>query len=257
MYRVRQQIGYDESFYSLDNPQALSVAVLDSGIAPHPDFGNRIVAFYDFNEARGNKPYDYMGHGTHVCGCILGDGKLSAGRYKGICPGANLVMGKILDSNGGGTGGQMISGLEWILENKELYKIKVLNISLGVEKKMNRGDLSKICGIIRELIFHNIVVVCAAGNYGPSDDSIYGIGAMPEVITVGCYDGIFARSGGVCCEKYSGRGVKGGRVVKPHLSAKEIKEIVLKGTVDVGLPKNMQGYGMTSCNRIRDLVLNT
>lgn len=44
---------------------------------------------------------------------------------------------------------------------------------------------------------------------------------------------------------------------KPHLSAKEIKEIVLKGTVDVGLPKNMQGYGMTSCNRIRDLVLNT
>ena len=76
MYRVRQQIGYDERFYSLDNPQALSVAVLDSGIAPHPDFGNRIVAFYDFNEARGNKPYDYMGHGTHVCGCILGDGIL-------------------------------------------------------------------------------------------------------------------------------------------------------------------------------------
>ena len=45
------------------------VAVLDSGVARHPDLEGRIVAFRDFTENRkriSSSYYDDNGHGTHV-----------------------------------------------------------------------------------------------------------------------------------------------------------------------------------------------
>jgi len=47
----------------------ITVAVIDSGIYPHIDFKNRIVAFKDFVNGRKNA-YDDCGHGTHVSGII-------------------------------------------------------------------------------------------------------------------------------------------------------------------------------------------
>lgn len=43
--------------------KGVTAAVLDTGIYPHSDFGNRIVGWYD---AVGHKtaPYDWNGHGT-------------------------------------------------------------------------------------------------------------------------------------------------------------------------------------------------
>lgn len=45
----------------------IGVAVVDTGIFRHRDFGNRIIGFTDF--VNGKKiPYDDSGHGTHVDG---------------------------------------------------------------------------------------------------------------------------------------------------------------------------------------------
>ena len=51
--------------------KGIGVAVLDTGIFPHIDFGRRILAFCDFTEGKSG-PYDDNGHGTHVAGLIAG-----------------------------------------------------------------------------------------------------------------------------------------------------------------------------------------
>lgn len=45
--------------------EGVTVAILDTGIYPHPDFGDRIVKFKDFVYGK-RYPYDKNGHGTHV-----------------------------------------------------------------------------------------------------------------------------------------------------------------------------------------------
>ena len=56
--------------------KGIGVAILDTGISPHPDFGNRICAFSDFISHK-QTPYDDNGHGTHVTGILCGDGTAS------------------------------------------------------------------------------------------------------------------------------------------------------------------------------------
>lgn len=225
MYRVRRQIGYDMHFFCRENPNNYAVAVVDSGIIRHPDLERQVIAFYDFSNEKCTEWADDFGHGTHVAGCIAGNGYLSKGRYHGICPKAKLVILKVLNKDGVGEAKWLIDALKYIVEYHKKWNIRIVNLSLGVERDVGKESLKKIRELILELVRQKIFVVCAAGNYGPGNNTIYGIGTMREVITVGCYDGIYERVNQTHCRMYSGRGDKAGSIIKPDIVAPGTKII--------------------------------
>lgn len=217
MQRVLEQIEahYEEKVI---NGSGITVAVLDTGVERHPDIAGRILGFKDFV----NKKmflYDDNGHGTHVCGIICGNGALSGGRYRGIAPGAGLVVCKVLDEKGNGSTEHMVEALQWVLQNKEKYNIRVLNISVGIGELKQKEKEQTLCKKMEEVWDSGITVVCAAGNKGPGSDTISSVGGSNKVITVGCHDGRYCLDHPRKCSDYSGRGVANSPLRKPDIVA--------------------------------------
>lgn len=197
----------------------VTIAVLDSGIdAGHPDLKGKVLAFRDFIHQRG-KAYDDYGHGTHVCGCIAGSGEASGGLYRGIVPECNLVVGKILDKKGDGSVLKMADALKWILEIKDIYHIRVLNISIGTGKGYEKEEYAEVKELLREAWYQGLMIVCAAGNNGPSGGTISLLGQDRNIITVGCHEGRESYRFGRPCQVYSGRGELSEIYRKPDIVA--------------------------------------
>lgn len=166
--------------------EGATIAILDTGIAPHADLDSRIIAFVDFINGR-QKPYDDNGHGTHCAGCAASSGKSSNGLYKGIAPKAKLVGVKVLGKYGESNLSQVIQGIEWCIKNKEKYNIRIISLSLGSSSQLSHLD-DPLC-LIAEMAWKNgIVVVAAAGNEGPNPQTICSPGNHPMIITVGASD---------------------------------------------------------------------
>ncbi|MCM1191393.1 MAG: S8 family peptidase [Butyrivibrio sp.] len=217
MQRVRKQIDFFPE-YGMADGGGVTIAVLDTGICGHPDLEGKTYEFRDFVGNR-ELPYDDNGHGTHVCGILCGTGKLSGGRYRGMAPGAGLVVGKVLDKNGGGSTEAMLSGLDWILAMRRRYRIRILNISVGIGNLEEKGKERALRQKVEQVWDSGILVVCAAGNKGPGDGTISDVGGSGKVITVGCYDGAYRRNESGLCAAYSGRGVRNGSPRKPDIVA--------------------------------------
>ncbi|MGN0366215.1 MAG: S8 family peptidase [Suilimivivens sp.] len=218
MLRVRQQVGCSDEITTDCGKRGVTIAILDTGIAFHPDFDNRIIAFKDFvNGKRG--AYDDSGHGTHVAGCLCGSGLISLGKYRGIAPYSRLVIGKVLDRNGDGQIENMVRGLEWILKQQRELDIRILNISIGMGEVRQKEHMKRLLELISEAWKQGLIVVCAAGNMGPEPMTVSLLGAGKEVITVGCHDGGYFGNKVHLCERYSGRGPSQYALKKPDVVA--------------------------------------
>src|SRR6185312_1602267 len=185
---VREEFGYDGS--------GIGVAVIDSGVtAWHDDLADpatgtqRVSQFVDFVNGAVSA-YDDYGHGTHVAGIIAGNGADSGGARTGIAPAAHLVVLKALDANGGGKISDVIAALDYVVNNKDAFNIRVVNLSMAaaVSESYNNDPLTLAA---QRVAAAGIVVVAAAGNAG-RDNSGHtqygGIGApgnAPWVLTVG------------------------------------------------------------------------
>ena len=171
--------------------RGIGVAVLDSGIAPHPDLASRIVASVDFTSGTGAAtlvpPADPGGHGTHVAGLVAGDGTASGGAYTGIAPGANLVDVRVISSTGSTTVSTLIAGMEWVLAHRAAYNIRVVNLSAGAPVTVSYNE-DPLAAAVEILVFAGITVVVSAGNAGPGTSTITTPGFDPYVITVGAID---------------------------------------------------------------------
>lgn len=160
--------------------KGIGVAIIDSGIYPHPDLKNKITGWVDIADGK-TEPYDKFGHGTHVAGDVAGSGKLSEGRFRGIAPDANLIGVRIT------TVAEAIKALQWCIDNKERYNIRVVNMSLGDFATRSYKD-DPWSQAAEKAIQAGIVVVVAAGNEGPDPGTVSTPGIDPRVITVGAVD---------------------------------------------------------------------
>ncbi len=218
MNRVRKQVRcYDDIQKSIIEDK-IAVAILDTGIGRHPDFENRVVAFADFVNGR-LASYDDSGHGTHVAGCVGGNGYASHGLYRGMAPACRFCIGKVLDQNGEGCIESMYRGLMWVLENRKRYQIRVLNVSLGIGTSGEMERMGELVELLDAAWEQGLVVVCAAGNNGPKEGTISPLGTSRRVITVGCHDGGYFGARRGLCENYSGRGSRNMLYRKPDVVA--------------------------------------
>ncbi|MGI6367437.1 MAG: S8 family peptidase [Anaerolineae bacterium] len=181
------------------------IAVIDTGVdLHHPDFHGRIAEAVDLV---GEGPNDQNGHGTHCAGVALGSGIASAGRYRGIAPGALLYAAKALHRNGQGMMSDVMAGIEWAVE----HKVQIISLSLGGPGSSDGHDaLSDICDAA---VAAGVVVVVAAGNDGPGSSTIGSPGAARRVITVGATDDTDTIA------SFSSRGPTADNRVKPDVVA--------------------------------------
>ncbi|HWI63223.1 MAG TPA: S8 family serine peptidase [Symbiobacteriaceae bacterium] len=97
--------------------------------ANHKDLQGKVIGWRDFVNDE-TEPYDDNGHGTHVAGIAAGAGVASP-TMKGMAPGAALVGVKVLDGDGSGSFSAVIAGVEWVIENRDRYNIRVMKTELG------------------------------------------------------------------------------------------------------------------------------
>ncbi|MDE6220020.1 MAG: S8 family serine peptidase, partial [Lachnospiraceae bacterium] len=231
MNRVRGMIGCDHREVAPYTGRGVYVAVLDSGVAAHPDLRGRVVAFQDFISNK-KMYYDDNGHGTHVSGILGGSGFMSRGRYRGIAPECTLICGKVLDKKGGGSLKNLTNGLIWISELIQKYPIRILNISIEMESEdgIDPRDWEQFRKYIRYLWDRNIMIVAAAGNKGPNPMTLSPIGECGGCVCVGCHDGNYKGNGGRLCNEYSSRGPGRDLTISNLLNPLKKPDIVAPGT---------------------------
>ena len=199
--------------------KGVTVAVLDTGLSAHPDLEGRTAGFRDF-VGNSMKCSDDSGHGTHVAGILAGSGRVSDGLYAGMAPEASLLVGKVLDREGNGNVENVIAGIRWILEQKDRYGVRIVNISVGTQPDLGEYQKRRFLAAVEELWDSGLVVAVSAGNYGPGAGSVAVPGTSRKVITVGVPDTelppVQRRRKNV---NYSGRGPTSACVCKPDVVA--------------------------------------
>ncbi len=164
--------------------KGVGIAVIDTGIAPHPDFyiGRKVIKeFVDFVGER-KMPYDDNGHGTFVSGVLCGNGSESAGRFSGIATGVDLYSLKALDENGEADSNKILDAMSWVYDNHKKKNIKVVCMSFGSQSLGVNDPIMKGAEVLWS---KGVCVVCAGGNSGPEFQTITSPGTSPKLITVG------------------------------------------------------------------------
>jgi serine protease AprX len=166
----------------------IGVAVLDTGVAPVGDLAGRVMNGPDFS-GEGQNTVDSFGHGTVMAGIIGGTGAAngSSAPLTGVAPGVNIIGVKVAGANGATDVSTVLTAMTWIGAFKDVYNIRVLNLSWGVPSTQD-PTIDPLNFAVERLWGLGVTVVAAAGNSGPSTGTILKPGDDPLVITVGAFD---------------------------------------------------------------------
>lgn len=152
--------------------KGVKVAVLDTGISPHPDLalaGGVSCVEYTSSYA------DDDGHGTHVAGIIAASN--NGVGVVGVAPDAQLYAVKVLDQTGEGYTSDIVAGINWCITNG----MNVINMSFGTYT----GSYAMTM-VLRQAVENGILCVAAGGNEGDPE------GAGETVNYPGRYESVIA-----------------------------------------------------------------
>jgi subtilisin family serine protease len=194
----------------------------------HPGLNQKFIAGYDAvcfvhsdpecilnggRETDGSfDPDDGNQHGTACMGMASATGLDSNGEqtgYEGSAPNASLIDVRIgTDAGAGPFENYLLSqefyesamnGLQWIIDNKDtpwpgvdesLYGIDIISLSWGITSHEGGGSDGEDMHsrILNEATLAGVTVSVAAGNDGPDNDGLSGMGSSSLSITVGATD---------------------------------------------------------------------
>ena len=170
-----------DSAWKMSKGSGVKVAVLDSGIASHPDLEGSYVQAYNCSDC--DSPEDKQcGHGTHVAGIIgARDNQLGV---VGVAPECELIPIKVLGDNGSGSYSSIITGINKAME----LNADIINMSLG----SSSAPPEALHNVIKQAAARGIIIIAAAGN---DAGSVNFPARYEEVIAVAAInkDGSFAK----------------------------------------------------------------
>ncbi|ADB31977.1 peptidase S8 and S53 subtilisin kexin sedolisin [Kribbella flavida DSM 17836] len=200
------QIGAPAAWRSGYTGTGATVAVLDTGIdTSHPDLTGQVKAAKNFT---GDPTGDLVGHGTHVASTIAGTGKASAGRYRGVAPGAELLDAKVCQFRGCQESA-VLAAMEWAAVEQDA---DVVNLSLGGP---DTPGVDPIEAAVNTLTARTgALFVVASGNSGPFGRTVSSPASADAALAVGAVDRYDELA------PFSGRGPRiGDGAVKPDVTA--------------------------------------
>ncbi|MFE5914291.1 S8 family serine peptidase [Streptomyces wedmorensis] len=212
------QIGAPTAWAAGYDGSGTKVAVLDTGVdATHADLSDRIEEARNFSDSA--DAVDRHGHGTHVASTIAGSGAASGGKYKGVAPGAKLLIGKVLGDNGSGSDSTVLAGMEWAAHSGA----KVISMSLGATVHTDGTDPMGQA-VNRLTAETGALFVVAAGNSGPGASTIGSPGSADAALTVAAVDAQDKIA------PFSSRGPRfGDKAMKPDIAGPGVNIVAARG----------------------------
>lgn len=166
---IKAQVVVNDTVYrGADQVVAVADTGFDKGSTTdtHHAFEGRVKKLYSLGRDRADDP---DGHGTHVCGSVLGDGTSASmgGRIQGVAPEATLVVQSLLDTNNG-LGGIPSDLADLFLQPYENDKARVHTNSWGSGVPNVQLPYDESSREIDRFVWnHPDLVICfAAGNDG-------------------------------------------------------------------------------------------
>lgn len=240
----------DANKYPNGDGTGITICLVDTGVSKnHPALVGQIAGGENFTGLGAvNDTTDVQGHGTLLAGVIAGR---DVGNFRGVAPGAKILVAKVWDKAGGGDYASIARGIQYCIGRSQ-----VINLSFGSDSE------SEIIGdVIDQAIGgHGMSVIAAAGNTA----AVAFPARHPDVLAVGAIDPNFNVA------TFSARGVKldcvapGDQIFGPNLLGYGVysgtslsaafasgieairwsrKSSVL-GLVDLGKPSTDQGHGL-------------
>ncbi|MEK7600488.1 MAG: S8 family serine peptidase [Patescibacteria group bacterium] len=161
--------------------KGVTVAVIDTGIAQHPDLDRRVTTCKDFTIARGASStcLDTNGHGTHIAGVIAADGGEDGFGIFGVAPETSLAIYKACSQDGECWVDDVAAAIRAGVDDGA----HIIVVSMGADSAH-----SILASAVKYALDKGVLVIAAAGNDGPYAGSIDTPARLPGVLAVGALD---------------------------------------------------------------------